>query len=125
MMKPAQTQASGLGRNHPRTRATRAKVSTPQPNRSSTADSKSNGTEYFQVWTISLSSERRSWRRVSRNSFISSLVSVRTAPSDFSVFTVSPPYSQAHAYQKPKRSGEQHDLYRVFTDHVIGAQSGA
>src|SRR5215470_74277 len=125
MIKPAQTQPSGLGRNHPRTKATRAKVMAPQPNISTMAATKSNGTEYFHVCTISLNSARRSWRRVSTNSFISSLVSARTAPSDFSLFTVSPPYSQAHTNRKPERSGEQRDVQRILADHAICADSGA
>src|SRR5262249_41411264 len=73
----------------------------------------------------SLISERRSCRRVAMNSLISCFVSVKAAPSDFSVFTVSPPDAQSNSKHKSERAGNEHDLERIFTDRAIGAKPWA
>src|SRR5262249_46037732 len=100
----------------------KAKVSTIQPISRSPAARSNSGTEYFQVAIFSLISERRSCRRVAMNSLISCFVSVKAAPSDFSVFTVSPPDAQSNSKHKSERAGNEHDLERIFTDRAIGAK---
>src|SRR5215469_10295973 len=103
----------------------KANVRTIHPIRSSPAARNSTGSEYFHVCTFSLISERRSWRRVAMNSFNSSFVSVKTAPSDFSLFTVNPPDAQSYPKQKSQRAGGQDHMHRILAHDLIGAETRA